>query len=277
VRKHFEGTLARLDQPDTMSLQLQYLRRTRVGHGIVSIKDLKLGGTVSTIQATLSQDGRDEVQGYITQTNFSKQEGLNLPTSFTSSGISPAPAPIDFSQVKQTGEDDNWRVLPDPPNSDFRRAMQHIVFCLPKQKPDPSYVEQWARFRPGGLSQEIVPFPQEALGFIADMFPLIVEQYALPSHEKRELRWYPTVALNLDIKRRLPPGGAEWLYVRVRTAEIRNGRMDLQVVVLDQERNVVALSSHINLVLSASRNLADRTPVNGESLQAEESSRKERL
>ena len=179
-------------------------------------------------------------------------------TSFVSSGISPPPPPVDLDALEKGGGDANWFHDSHPPLSDFRKAMKHVAFYLPKHRPDPSLVEQWVRFRPGGPGHDFVPFTNDALGFVVDMFPLIVEQYPLPADEKQQTRWYPTVALNLDIKKRLPPEGVKWLYVRVRAGEIRNGRMDLQIVVLDAGGKLVALSPHVSLILSAARNLATR-------------------
>ena len=39
---------------------------------------------------------------------------------------------------------------------------------------------------------------------------------------------------------------------------IKNGRIDLEVVILDEGGNIVALSQHVTLVLGAERNLAER-------------------
>ena len=261
VRAHFKGTLAHLDQPDTMSAQFQYLRRTHAGPGTISIEDLKLGGGISTVQVVLWQEDRREVQGFIVQANFAKQTGVSVPTTFLKSCMLPTPPPIDFTAVEKSGEDANWIVEREPPGNSFRRAIANVVFHHPKHQEDPSYVDQWIRFRPGGASKGIVPFPQEALGFVVDVFPHMVEKF--PQAEKGMTRWYPTVALNLDVKRQLPPGGANWLFMRVRAAEIRNGRLDLQVLVLDEEGNIVALSSHVSLVMSSDRNMAERRPGNG--------------
>lgn len=261
VRAHFNGTLAHLAQPDTMSVQLQFLRRTRAGPATIVIEDLKLGGGISTVQVVLWQEDRREVQGFIVQANFAKQTGVSLPTTFIKSCVLPAPPPIDFSAVEKTGEDANWIAGRDFGSNSFRRATAHVIFHHPKHQADASYVDQWIRFRPGGKGKEVVPFPQEALGFVVDIFPHMVEKF--PQAEKGVTRWYPTVALNLDVKRHLPPGGANWLFVRVRAAEIRNGRMDLQIVVLDEEGNIVALSSHVSLVMSSERNMAARGPGNG--------------
>jgi acyl-CoA thioesterase FadM len=70
--------------------------------------------------------------------------------------------------------------------------------------------------------------------------------------------WYPTVLLNLDIKKALPAEGVEWLFVRVATKQIKNGRMDLEVVVFDEGGEIVALSHHVALAVGSERNLANR-------------------
>ena len=64
--------------------------------------------------------------------------------------------------------------------------------------------------------------------------------------------------MNLDIKKSLPTEGVEWLFLRTMARKIHNGRLDLQVTILDEEGDLVALASHINMVLPASRNLAKR-------------------
>lgn len=72
--------------------------------------------------------------------------------------------------------------------------------------------------------------------------------------------WYPTLLLNLDIKKALPDEGVEWLFVRVDSKVIKNGRMDLDIVIMDKEGDVVALSQHVAFAVDLSRNLAVRKP-----------------
>lgn len=110
-------------------------------------------------------------------------------------------------------------------------------------------------------------FTQNSLGFVVDQFPQIVETYpgtkpvadiaerAVSREEAMKTLWYPTVLLNLDVKKTLPAEGVEWLFVRVKAKKIENGRMDLEVVVLDEGGELVAVSNHVCLILSAERNL----------------------
>lgn len=130
--------------------------------------------------------------------------------------------------------------------------------------------DEWICLKDGGR------FTQESLGFVADQFPQVVEIYpgtdpppppppssASPSDsasgggkEKLKPNWYPTILLNLDVKKALPVEGVEWLFVRVQAKKIQDGRMDLEVVVLDEEGDLVAVSNHVCLILSADRNMA---------------------
>ena len=125
----------------------------------------------------------------------------------------------------------------------------------------------------------------DSLGYVVDMWPQVVEAYrgkdpqiASPAsttttnqEQKQQVGkdgippksawanfWYPTLLLNLEVKKVLPPEGVEWLFVRVRAKQIKNGRLDLEVIVLDEGGDIVALSSHVALILGAERNMAER-------------------
>lgn len=75
--------------------------------------------------------------------------------------------------------------------------------------------------------------------------------------------WYPTLLLNLDIKKALPEEGVRWLFVRLQAKQIKNGRYDLEVLAMDTEGDLVALSHHVCFAVSAERNLAARRKVEG--------------
>ena len=68
--------------------------------------------------------------------------------------------------------------------------------------------------------------------------------------------WCPTLAMSIDFKKPLPEGGVEWLFSRVTAKSIQNGRMDVEIVLLDSSGELVALASHANLMLDSSRNRA---------------------
>lgn len=262
-----------------MSMHLSFVRRTETGPATFKVKDVKLGARISVIHVSLTQgdSDREEVVAYITQTHLAKETGLSLPTSWN---ISPPPPSVSLPALLE-GKDKGFVEPPEMPFSEFRKAVQNVRLFFPREgQPHQSIVDQWMRFkRPGDR------FTNQSLGFVVDMFPQMIESYrneggspytiskqaATPTTKKGaaagidDLRkmekgpfWYPTVLLNLDVKKVLPDEGVEWLFLRTRAKEIKNGRFDLEVVVMDEGGDVVALSHHVCLVVSAARNLAKR-------------------
>ncbi|KAL1953005.1 hypothetical protein VTO42DRAFT_3776 [Malbranchea cinnamomea] len=302
ARTHMRTTHPKLHNgsPDPITVHLTFLRRTEPGPATFRVQDTKLGSRTSTLHITLSQtdaDGgvRDEVAGYITVSNIATEEGPSITTRYA---LVPPPPPgadgsrrVDLAKLAREGRDGEWAPFAVPLSS-MRRATKHIEFFIPtaEENAKRGFVEQWVRFRPYGKLRK---WDDAALGFLIDMFPMILETFderpwdkpddassgstasaatAAQQAEKKKKEamtpeqkaasvlkfWYPTVLLNVEFKKKLPPGGSEWLYSRVITKALKNGRMDLDIVVLDEHGDVVALSNHVALIVSAERNLAAR-------------------
>ena len=66
VSEHFQRTLRHLNQPDTLTLHLEYLRSATFGNADLAIKDVMEGSQMSTVQISLSQGGKEKVVGYAT-------------------------------------------------------------------------------------------------------------------------------------------------------------------------------------------------------------------
>lgn len=216
----------------------------------------------------LQQHGRDEVVAYVTMTNLRGEDGPTFPTAWE---LLPRPADVDLLAL-QAGKDGHWveqRAMPFP---EFRKASNQVRFFFPRGgQRVKSVVEQWVKLRNGER------FVDGTLGYVCDMFPHIVDAYGEEvdpyqvedgsdvedrrrvAKTKKASFWYPTVVLNLEIKKALPPEGVDWLYCRTSAKVIRNGRLDIEVVIMDEKGELVAVSHHVTLVLSAARNLAART------------------
>lgn len=143
----------------------------------------------------------------------------------------------------------------------FVRAVEKVFQSFYPQVPARKGLEDaWVRFASGER------FTNVSLALLADAKPYVVEAWRPLLGEdgqeapfsRQETFWYPTLSMNLDIKKSLPNEGVEWLFLRTMARKIHNGRLDLQVTILDEEGDLVALASHINMVLPASRNLAKR-------------------
>ena len=220
---------------------------------------------------TLSQDRREEVVGYITNSNISTEEGVSYPTAWS---LNPTPLPADVSKF-ESGTDSNWAERKEWPFANFRKATHQVRSWFPRKgQLKQSLVDEWLCLRNGEN------WTNESIGSVVDTFPQIIESYLLDedpysvdveqrfSAKEQEQRmkghpgfWYPTLLLNLDVKKALPEEGVKWLFARVQAKQIKNGRFDLEVVVLDEGGDVVALSHHVCLAVSATRNTASRRKV----------------
>ncbi|MCJ1438944.1 hypothetical protein MMC27_008334 [Xylographa pallens] len=258
---HFNTTLKAQQQPHVMTVYLTFIHRTSTGPATFTVKDVKLGRQISTIHVSLTQgSGREEVVGYVTHINMTTETGISLPTNWS---LLPAPYPAKIPLLR-ANHDERWRIYSETPFLSFRKASAKLDIFIPRTgQLDFSMVDQWIRFKNGEK------FTMDSLGYVADAFPQIVESYrehapdSIPWQHRKGHLWYPTVLLNLEIKKVLPPAGVEWLFVRVRAKQIKNGRMDLEVVIMDEVGGLVALSQHVCLIVVADRNLAKRRKVAG--------------
>ncbi|KAK8111376.1 uncharacterized protein PG998_007833 [Apiospora kogelbergensis] len=267
---HFGTTLATQSQPHAITLHAEFLRRTQAGPATLRVRDVKLGRQTST---------REEVVAYITHTNLASESGPTFATGWQLEPL-PPPTPSDFAAL--TGGSDNdahWAEWTAKPFPEFRRVIQQMRIYLPRggRHAADGLCDEWVRF-----SDPAQRFTDASLGLVSDLWPQVIESMVTARQErespstssssssgngdKKRLPlakfWYPTLLLNLDIKKALPSEGVEWLFVRVRAKQIRNGRQDLEVVIMDQQGDIVALSHHVALVLDAKRNTARRRNAN---------------
>ena len=196
------------------------------------------------------------------------KHGVSYDTNYR---LVPAAAPANFRDLA-SGSESQWAKWTFPwHRKSFLRPYTHYHFYIPvKGPPHPSLTDVW--ITPENTDDV---FTTETLGSIADIWPRMVENYC-PESEwsttslvRRALEgtqtssmdsdfgfgrhpqafWYPTLSMTLEIKRLLPPQGAKWLFMRAQAKEIKNGCMDAEVTIWDQESELVALSHHVCLVI----------------------------
>ena len=286
AKLHFGTTRRSYNQPHTIALQLQFLRRSCDGPAEFTVTESKMGRRTSIIHIALTQTMQPAtVVGYLTQSNLSTEIGISLDTAYD---LYPPPCSLKSTDSLRDGSEPNWS-LAAKKFTKFRKAGGHVKTYLPRRgQVGQALIDQWLCFENGEK------FRQEALGYIVDTFPQIMEtangqddlqremkelqtisppqsttcpkanpDYAENQNELERSRWahfwYPTVALNMDVKKLLPSEGVEWLFSRVRAKRVCNGRMDLEVTVLDERGDIIALSTHVALIVSAERNMSRST------------------
>lgn len=265
-----------------ISMQVSFLRRTGTGRATLDVQDTKLGARTSTLHVSLLQE-RDKapfglevkMAGYITVTPASRETG---PSARQLSSLR-VPA-VNLDVLKQTGRDEqSGFALFQSQFLNFRKATRKVAMYTHSDatmlgQAGDGVVQQWCRFVPGRTASASAGevekaerrWTNDSVAFLVDMFPSALSGFdrvaslaETGSPETLQGKfWYPTVALNLDLRKRLPQEGVEWLFCRVSSTGIVDGRSDIQVIVMDATGDVVAIASQVGLVLSASRNIGSR-------------------
>jgi acyl-CoA thioesterase len=249
VGQYFQDRHPTLNQPDLITFHVEFLSKADMGNATVSVQPLKLGRQFSTVRVNLIQ--RNEAKGkttvcleaLVTQGNLAveaKNGGIDLETK----GL------LDKKSIPKRETCEKW--VTDPRWYSRRFAAFKIEMYLPEGSDSlcvsptegPGVREQWVRWTPGVGTT----FSNASLAFLADCFRPLPEAYGVTNC------WFPTLSYGLDVKRAAPVGGWEWLFVRIDMGMCRNGRHDYSVVIADEQGEVVAVSRHTTLIVSADRN-----------------------
>ncbi|KND88662.1 hypothetical protein TOPH_06693 [Tolypocladium ophioglossoides CBS 100239] len=268
--------LAPRGQPDTFVGHWQFLSRTQAGPAVLRVDEAKPGRSLSVLHITLHQTGllaahpwlspeeagRGEVAAYVTNRNMDDESGITLATGW---GIPHAPPPVADLAALPLGKDPNWQHLY---TWLMRRLpmMHNLEYYVPRSShPTPATQDLWIRLAVGER------FTNTAIGYVADAAaPLIPESYRAESRdgpvppgrfERYTGLWYPTITMNLDIKKKLPAAGVEWLRLRVASRMIQDGRYDMELLVFDEQGDLVAIGHHVAMLVGMERNYANRGEV----------------
>ncbi|KAL2820638.1 thioesterase-like superfamily-domain-containing protein [Aspergillus granulosus] len=297
-RKNNDGKGPWRASSEPVAFQLSFLRRTLAGHAILKVQDMKVGLRTSVIHVALLQPS-DHANSRVTKSNAGdRDEILEVklvayitvsPPTFEESTpfrgpweLHPPPAPgslpngsIDFDSLAQNGVDGAWAKYHDQPL--ILSAARQLEVYEPTVPPAATIadlasrtIDQWSRFTPGG---KVARWSNESVLFLIDMFPpafdrleamerrrmLAAAEEACEADVAKKQFWFASVAMNIDLRTRIPHEGVEWLHTRVVSRMVRGSRADLDVMVLDQSGQAIALGTQISLVVDQGRNTKGRT------------------
>lgn len=278
---HFTTTLSSQNQPDVLSLHLDFLRTCTHDPFTINITDLKIGKGSSTIQLHVGQNGELKVLALATSTNFDHVLG---PTVKTDWSLVPAPKPQpDFDKIHAYKPDENW--LPGRMTGEIIPFLKRMLVLSPRDGfPVAGVCDAWnSFFAPEridatylALLTDIIPAMPDTLlrnGGIFDahrMFALLEkgakENPGIPpevtnslAHAMKAELWDFTLVLDIEFKTRLPEDGLQWTFTRASTKVLNGGRMDLDVTICDDKMNVVCLARQLILALDARRKFSKKS------------------
>ncbi|PVH95527.1 hypothetical protein DM02DRAFT_571133 [Periconia macrospinosa] len=278
AEKHFSTTIANLQQPDVLTLHIEFFRPCTTVSSTVKVTDLKLGKGSSFIQLDLfqTQNGKELkcCTSLATSTNFAIQIG---PSASTQIPFAPAllPSP-DLEKVDANRPDDNW--IPSMLHGEVLPMLKDLTFLYPVNgQPTPGVIDYWCAFdRPERFSgahlavlSDLAPSASDTLlrtegVFDAHKIYRIMDDVAQKTPgEKAIVRtslkdaaqahiWNTTLNLNFQFKRRVSDE-MRWTFTRVTTRLLEGGRMDMDLVIHDEELVPVCLARQVMLVIDAGR------------------------
>ena len=193
-------------------------------------------------------------------------QGVSYDTGYQ---LNPEPAKVDLRML-ETGSESRWVGWGFPWHfQSVLKAHTHIRSFVPKDGPPrPNVTDLW--LTPSSTHDSFIT---QTLGSVVDFWHRTPEnnlstaawsnasivrtaqQVAEGSVEITDIgrnpppHWYPTLSMNLEIKKLLPPGGVKWLFIRAQTKEVQRGRMDAEVMIFDRHMELVALSHQICFVI----------------------------
>lgn len=273
------------NQPDTIAAHWEFLSRTVSGRAILVVEEVKPGRSMTVLHVSLYQTGllpqapwissgtvngraksEKVVVAYLTNRSIATESGISLNTGWS---FQPKlPAVKDFTKLL-TNEDPEWPPLDLVIQRRVSAVKQLNIYYnreAMEKSGKSSHIDMWVCAKNGE------PFKDPALGFLVDVTSSFVCEAHRPRTENeppaaggefthKVAFWYPTLVMNLDVKKKLPEGGEKWLLIRCFAKQILNGRSDIEIIVCDRAGDIVALSHHVAMIVNFEKNMANRAIV----------------
>lgn len=273
------------NQPDTIAAHWEFLSRTVSGRAILVVEEVKPGRSMTVLHVSLYQTGllpqapwissgtvngraksEKVVVAYLTNRSIATESGISLNTGWS---FQPKlPAVKDFSKLL-TNEDPEWPPLDLVIQRRVSAVKQLSIYYnreAMEKSGKSSHIDMWICAKNGE------PFKNPALGFLIDATSSFVCEVQRPRTENEPPAaggefthkvsfWYPTLVMNLDVKKALPKEGEKWLLIRCYAKQILNGRSDVEIVIYDRAGDIVALSHHVAMIVNFEKNIANRAVI----------------
>lgn len=271
-----DPVLKPLNQPDIMTMHIQFLRQCVVQESTVVITVLKSGKSACNLQLELYQNGVLNVFALATTTNFDVVFG---PSPSILPKLHPVPFPKpDLSRIEAGHADGSW--IPAAFGGDLMSGVfRETLVARPRSDyDDPLCSDAWHSFRNGatidatrlallgdfihGLSATLraTGGAGDDNAFLRDVRSsyekspgaVAVSEVSIADVMKRT-DMEQTMSLSYEFKRRLPREGVRWVLKRIQTGLMENGRADANVSILDEDGKLLMTCRHSILVLEIGR------------------------
>ncbi|KAK2612553.1 hypothetical protein QQS21_001491 [Conoideocrella luteorostrata] len=274
-----DDSIVARNQPHVLSLKLEFLRSCEKSDSSITIEPLKIGKSLSTFEVRLVQGGKLRVLAQAKSINFDKVHG---PTAATDWRLYPDPPPKpNFGRVLAQQPDENW--VPGLVQGELIPLTGRKLGLFPRVGfPINGVCDAWNGFLGDermdatylALMTDMIPSMSDTLlrnggPYDAHVFHAEMERWAklnpgIPcvmtnsiADAMKATSFVYTNALSIEYKRKIPEGGLRWVFTRAATKMLRNGVMDIEVSLCDEEEEVLAIAHHQDLILGVDGKFRD--------------------
>lgn len=196
--------------------------------------------------------------------------GITIDISFK---LDPEPAPVDLAKLDKN-EDPNWIIYHLPYTKTGQgQPLAHWNLGMTRANPvNPRVHDMWYTLYDSSKRITTIMLP-----LIADFYLRMVDNF-IPhsdfSYEaclKRAQRsvngdirqedldkavsryWTATQSLSLEIIKQLPEEGVKWVLLRAEAKAVQNGRLIVEMTMMDEQMNLVAYGKGVDMLIPAQR------------------------
>lgn len=261
VRTHFSLHHAALAQPDPITSHCAFISRAQFGPGTIHVSVSKPGRQYSNVLARLYQAprGRDAAvlvaEALITQGSLARERdsgGISLPIA------NPIPSAEIFK--RDTGVE-----MIDPPQ--FRQYVSAGTKLRRIFPPGVTYEGDWSHPVHGpSVRDEWICWHEESGEHVFDALAMamLMDNLKPPAYNFEGIEvaknWTATMSITTDVKKAPPEGerGWKWLFLRAVVGKCNFGRYSMDITLLDEEGDVVAIGRRAEIVLGVDRRAGEK-------------------
>ncbi|KAH8774485.1 thioesterase family protein [Diaporthe sp. PMI_573] len=230
-----DPVLVKVNQPDVLSLHVEFLRVCTHDDSVIKVIPLKVGGTVSTLQLQLLQGDKVKIIAIANSTNFDVVLG---PTAS-------APECWKFSPTLKPKPDfDAGEILP---------VTGRLLVLDPRDGfPDNGVCDAWRGFMGDErIDATYLPLMGEIMPSLSDTL--------LRNGGPYDARAMQVATVNINVqtereyKRRLPTEGLRFTFTRATAKTLLDGRMDVDLTICNEDMDAICLARQLILALGVHR------------------------
>jgi len=218
-----KATLSVSNQPDPLTLSTHFLSRIESDAECeIQVEMIRPGRRFETFSVSLNQDERLRARMLVTTADLAAFEG---PTE----DAPPPPELLSPDDYDHQGGPDSQGPIEITRRFEYRSPVSLDQFRIGQERDRPISLDGWMRFHDGRPADLV-------------SVPTFTDACPPPIFARHPFSWVPTIEMTVHF-RKAPPSG--WLQVRFETKHVKNGLLEEDGYIWDEDGDLVAMSRQL--------------------------------